>query len=60
MMQVIAETQNEHDRFTWIPDHIISRGVEAIVTAGARATGRWPSCEGPWTWPTSPCGQGVP
>ncbi len=36
MMPVIAETQDEHERFTRILDHIISRRVDAIVTAAAR------------------------
>lgn len=37
MMPVIAETQDEHERFARILDHIISRRVDAIVTAAARA-----------------------
>lgn len=37
MMPVIAETQDEHDRFSRILDHILSRRVDAIVTAAARA-----------------------
>lgn len=36
IMPVIAETQDEHDRFSRILDHIISRRVDAIVTAAAR------------------------
>jgi LacI family transcriptional regulator len=36
MMPVIAETQDEHDRFARILDHVISRRVDAIVTAAAR------------------------
>lgn len=40
MMPVIAETQDEHHRFSRILDHIISRRVDAIVTAAARAGDR--------------------
>ncbi len=40
IMPVIAETQDEHDRFTRILDHIISRRVDAVVTAAARAGDR--------------------
>lgn len=40
IMPVIAETQDEHERFARILDHIISRRVDAIVTAAARAGDR--------------------
>lgn len=37
MMPVIAETQDEHARFSRILDHLLGRRVDAIVTAAARA-----------------------
>ncbi|MGA7271120.1 MAG: LacI family DNA-binding transcriptional regulator [Acidimicrobiia bacterium] len=40
MMPVIAETQDSHERFARILDHMISRRVDAIVTSAARAGDR--------------------
>ena len=36
IMPVIAETQDDHGRFTRILDHMLGRRVDAIVTAAAR------------------------
>ncbi|GIU91701.1 MAG: LacI family transcriptional regulator [Acidimicrobiia bacterium] len=36
IMPVIAETQDDHVRFSAILDHLLSRRVDAIVTAAAR------------------------
>lgn len=40
MMPVIAETQDEHERFSRILDHMIGRRVDAVVTAAARSDDR--------------------
>lgn len=40
IMPVIAETQDEHERFSRILDHMLGRRVDAIVTAAARAGDR--------------------
>lgn len=40
MMPVIAETQDDHARFSAILDHLLSRRVDAIVTAAARQADR--------------------
>ncbi|MPZ52136.1 MAG: substrate-binding domain-containing protein [Acidimicrobiia bacterium] len=37
MVPIIGETQDDHERFTRILDHIISRRVDAVVTAAARS-----------------------
>lgn len=36
MMPIIAETEDDHNRLTWILDHMLSRRVDAIVVAAAR------------------------
>ncbi|MFP3914393.1 MAG: LacI family DNA-binding transcriptional regulator [Actinomycetota bacterium] len=40
MMPVVAETQDEHDRFARILDHMLSRRVDAVVAAATRAGDR--------------------
>jgi LacI family transcriptional regulator len=37
MLAMIAETQDDHDRFSTILDHMLSRRVDAIVAVAARA-----------------------
>ncbi|HEX2153642.1 MAG TPA: LacI family DNA-binding transcriptional regulator [Acidimicrobiia bacterium] len=39
-MPVIAETQDEHDRFARILDHMLSRRVDAVVAVATRAGDR--------------------
>lgn len=40
IMPVVAETQDEHDRFARILDHMLGRRVDAIVAAATRAGDR--------------------
>ncbi len=40
MLPVIAETQDDHDTFAHILDHMLSRRVEGIVVAAARSSDR--------------------
>lgn len=40
VMPIIAETQDDHDRFSRILDHTISRRVDAVVTTATRAGDR--------------------
>lgn len=40
MMPVIAETQDEHERFARILDHMLSRRVDAVVAIATRAGDR--------------------
>lgn len=40
IMPVVAETQDEHDRFARILDHMLSRRVDAVVAVATRAGDR--------------------